>query len=205
MKNKLQKQNEKRELRLATTSGLFATDSDNNGHLCKKEFMPWFILPILFLIISITSLKAQTAYNINDFSSSIDAATAQQLENLLDVKNTTLFINKNNSKVKGDLSPTIVDVTSESIKKLYTANKDYEKIEVIRIILRKPSDLNNQLDMENLSHFKNLKYIFILATFEICDNNANKGNCRKTKINNMISFIEGDNVPIVLFKVSLPS
>ena len=203
MKNKFQKQNEKRELELAKTSSHLIPNSDNYGYSYKTmRFTTWAILPILLLTISFTSLKAQTAYDINDFSSNADAATSQQLENLLDGKNSTLFVFNSKSEIKGDVSPIVAVVTPESIENLYTTNKDYDDIEIIRIVLRKPSDLNIQLDMEKISHFKNLKYIFIIAAFEICENNTDKENCRKTKINNIISFIEGDNEPVVLFKVS---
>ncbi|GEM_PF-5598954 len=78
MKNILQKQKGKEELRLTTTSSLFATNSDNNRPIYKKEFMLWYI--------SITSLKAQ------------------QSENILDIKKPTLLIYNINFNINGDIA-----------------------------------------------------------------------------------------------------
>ncbi len=162
------------------------------------------IILIVFLIVTLalssTTGYAQTVDNVNNYIQTINSIEAQQLENFIEGEESTLFIYGNEFEVEGSSAPVIADVSLESFDQIYNSNTKFDKIELIRLKVRNSNDLKSVLNVGNLSHFQNLKYIYVMVIFDICPENQNDIECQKSEIRKMFSFPEETTSPVVLFK-----
>ena len=201
MKNHLPKQNARKE-----SSKSFHLDSNlfNKYINCiwssNKEITIWLFVPVIMFALSFSTVSAQTVESVDNYAKNISTDEAQQLDDLVKGKNSTLFILGNEFKIDGNSSPVIADVALESLDQIYSPNAKFENIELIRIKVRNTNDLKYKLNTENLSHFQKLKYVYVLVIFDICSNNPDNIECQKSEISKMVSFPEGTTNPVVLFQ-----
>jgi hypothetical protein len=81
----------------------------------------------------------------------------------------------------------ITDIAS--LNQLYNQNSNFKNIELILIQIENVSDLNWNLNVNSLSQFENLKYIYISSSIELCEPSIGGDNCEKEKIK---SFLSGE-------------
>ena len=201
MKIYLPKQNETKE-----SNKLFYTDSNlltkqlSSAWASNKQITIWLFISVIMITLSFSTVSAQTVESAANYTKNISTDEAQQLDDLIKGESSTLFIFGNEFEIDGTSSPVIADVALESLNQIYSANAKFENIELIRIKVRNTNDLKNILNIENLSHFPNLKYIYVLVIFDICPGNPDDIECQKSEISKMISFSEGTTNPVVLFQ-----
>lgn len=130
-------------------------------------------------------------------------AQGNQLEQLIQGSNPTLLIYNGEFFSFGGDKPVILDVHPKSLDFVYTDRPDYKNIQLIRIKLESPSDLSIILELDQLSHFQNLAFVYFLATFELCPENPEDTQCQSGIINKLISTSGQKSSMPVLFQVSL--
>jgi len=172
-------------------------------------FTPLNVL-ITFLLVTTYSLHAQNSAfvvtEINSYlntSNSVSAKSTQlnkvELVNRENIQNLTTkvqpTINFYNGEVKvyGD-RPTKLYTNLSSISQLENSINIKNNIEIIIITLTSPEELNSNLNLNQLSGFKNLKYIYFNTNFETTpDNIANLLKNYNEKYSIFYRVIKGDN------------
>lgn len=114
----------------------------------------------------------------------------------------TLVINGEGFKIIDGDVPVVLKLQMSDIEKIYSQHPDFENIKMIRIMVEDIPDLNQVVNLENLNHFPNLKYVYFLSLFEVCPNNPGDEECHSSTFVNMVSGI-GESIDAqVFFKVS---
>jgi hypothetical protein len=128
-------------------------------------------MALIILLISAT-LHAQVVMELKSYieqmKASADpaaASNAAHLEKLVKDIQPTVYIN-NTIVANGELQPVCANVKSASIDQLRSDNPLFSGVELIRIRLNSPADLNFILDLSNLPGFTKLKYVYFLCEFK---------------------------------------
>jgi hypothetical protein len=173
----------------------------NTAYSLLKKMSFMVLLPLVVLLFVFSTVSAQTAENLRDYSYSLTNTEAQHLDELVDGGISTLFIYDKTFETEGETAPAIADVALGSLPELYNAHPEYANIQLLRIKVRNVDDLNYKLDLDKLQHFKNLKYVYVIVTLDVCPEKVGDITCQKTKISNMFSGYETNATPTVLFEI----
>lgn len=178
----------------------------------KKTFL--VLAGILFLLSFGISGYTQQVVQVNDaiaeYMSSNDPVIQQkgmELNEYVDDTNPnlmakpTLCIDENGiTTIDGDV-PKVVKVKMGLIDRLYSQNPDFENIQMIRIMVEDMSDLTQAVNLENLNHFPNLKYIYFLALFEVCPNYPVNEECRASTFRNIVAGYQETSDIQLMYKI----
>jgi hypothetical protein len=170
-------------------------------HSKGKSSFVFVLFLVLIFLFSFSAITAQRVENLEDYINA-NPLEAQQLENLVVGSLTTLFIYEREFLLKGETNPVIADVVPSSFAELYFTHSEFESIELLRIKVKNVDDLNYILDFDKLNNFKNLKYVYVIITLEICPENVGDIACQKSKISNMFSVSGGVTSPVVLLEIA---
>ncbi|MCX7547990.1 hypothetical protein OS188_08490 [Xanthomarina sp. F1114] len=165
--------------------------------LTKQAFSNYLavcVFSLLFFNVSFAQERILRIYDdgneTRNLRSSIDIP-----DNLLHGLNPSVYIE--NARVinnTGGDSPKVIKLLDgNSVSAIEGANPQYNQVELITIILRRPSDLNTRFDLSRLNGFSSLKYIYIKSLFE----------CTEQQINNYL--LNAESVTTVFYKVVNPS
>lgn len=159
----------------------------------------------LVVCISLIGIKvsAQEVRELNSVLAVNDSET-NSLRNLIYDLQPVIYFQQGENIVNRGETPVYIDTDVASIDKLYVANSDFNSIEIIRIKINNPSELNLILDTSRLNSFVNLKYILFLCTFDICKGQSLKSACELSKISNIISIGEKTDIRF-FYLISIPS
>lgn len=116
---------------------------------------------------------------------------ALHLEDLLTDVQSTVYIGST-LVAKGLTAPVRADVKASSVSKLLIDNSLFSQVEIISVRLRSSSDLNFLLDLQRLTTFPKLKYLYFLCEFDCTTDDLTKLFRPKTGIT-------------VLYKISIAS
>lgn len=172
----------------------------NQTNLNQRNLIPMFFS--LFMLVSF--FMQSNGQNIKDLDSFLKEAEVSEkiaFEALLDSEGTVLLIY--NNILESDGESKIANVSLNSINELYKPHSEFDSVELIKIKLKIPSDVNNKLELAKLSHFKNLKYILLTVTFDLCPENKADIECQAAKIGEMFLATEGTNPDIIFQHVKL--
>lgn len=125
----------------------------------------------------------------------------ERLQKMIHELNPTLFLGKDGQQLEGD-SPVVLDFKPEALSLVYRPQAAFENIELMYIRIQGPEELNFQLRMNQLEHFNNLSYVFLLLTFELCPENPGNVNCYGSKLQNIVSGYESESGIRFVYKVS---
>ncbi len=158
------------------------------------------------------------AFCISFFAFSVSAQEVKELSGLLngntedinhlrslvnDIQPTFYFQQSELIGDKGEM-PTLIDTDVASVNQLYKDNPAYSSVEIIRIRISSPEDLNLILDISRLSAFLSLKYVYFLCDFKICGEQSAISDCEIGKIAKMISPEENRGITFI-YLISIPS
>lgn len=206
---------------MISTTRNAAGDLDINGKSQKigiksilsqnKKSFTWVLFQVMILLFMFSSAQAQIVEDLDIYMNNADAREAQHLNMLVNDSPSSLFIYNQTIEVDGEAPILLADVNINSIEELYVDHAEFENVQLIRIKVRNPDHLNFVLDLERLKSFENLRYIFVVVTYEMCPAGGRMYECEKTKIRRLFSTSEnnssfniqneGDQKPVVLFKV----
>ena len=125
------------------------------------------------------------------YSSDITRSEVEEIQKLVYDLNPTIFISNAGSKIFGNEAPVNAETGVNNFQALTATNPDFNEVKLLKLKIEKPADLNSSLDLNSLSSFQNLKYVFVECTFE----------CNLTRIKNMFSNVE--NV-MILYIIATP-
>jgi len=172
-------------------------------------FTPLNVL-ITFLLVTTYSLHAQnSAFVVTEINSylntsnsvsakstqlnKVDLVNRENIQNLTTKVQPTINFYNGEVKVYGD-RPTKLYTNLSSISQLENSINIKNNIEIIIITLTSPEELNSNLNLNQLSGFKNLKYIYFNTNFETTpDNIANLVKNYNEKYSIFYRVIKGDN------------
>lgn len=155
-------------------------------------------IPLLVLRVS-----AQEVRELNSVLSGNDVEI-NQIRSLVNDLQPALYYQQ--GELIGDrvVTPLLIDTDAASLNQIYANNPQFSNVQIIRIRLNSPEDLNVNLDISRLEFFPNLKYVYFLCTFDICEDESSKSVCEIGKISKMI--ISGESSKIKFFYlISIPS
>ena len=185
---------------------LFRNQSSTIGNSSFRDlFKQTSCRLLLALCISLLTLKV-SAQEVRELNSVLSGNNneANRLRSLVNDIQPTLSFQQN--EVIGDKAgaPVLIDADVASVNQLYLNNPKFNSVEIIRIRINSPEDLNLVVDMSRLESFTNLKYLYFLCAFDICEEQSSKSACEIGKIIKMIS--SGGNSKIKFFyEISIPS
>lgn len=99
----------------------------------------------------------------------------------------TIYIKNNEISLTNKQSlPVRIITDAASLNRLYTNNKSYSSVELICIQINTPEELQVLVNISALQGFDQLKYIYFLCTFDVCNENE-AVSCEKEKIKKLFS------------------
>jgi hypothetical protein len=125
----------------------------------------------------------------------------ERLESLLFNLNPTIYLSDSEQRLHGNGAAVVLDSDVQSLNELYKSNQTFNQVEIIKLSLNSISDLNLKLNVDELSSFYRLQYIFVEFAFDVCGDQNDS--CLPSRIKNLISGV--DSNVIVLYKLSIPN
>lgn len=151
-----------------------------------------------------TDADAIPVYNIQAFlaeklsSSSEAGGVSANLSQLAFESNPTLVISNGKFSLWGGDVPVVAAVDVASLEYLFKEDPGFEQIQLIRIIMDQ-TDFDLKLDL--LDHFKNLKYVFFVASFDLCPESPGNIACETGMVKDLFSGSAGQNDLMVFYQV----
>jgi hypothetical protein len=171
-------------------------------NLNQRKLIPLFI-SLLMLFGFYSQGNAQNIKRMDSFLAESNAAEISAFELLSENEGATLLVYDNVLELDGEFTAKVANVDLSSFGELYKQHPEFEDIELIRIRLKNPTDLNNKLEIGKLNQFNNLKYILLTVTFELCPENKTNIECQLSKINEMFTLSGESNSTIIFRLVSI--
>lgn len=180
--------------------------------LKNKKSFTWIFFQVIALLFMFSTANAQVVENLETYLSQVDAREATHINMLVNNSPSTLLIYNQIYEMDGESPMMIADVHLNSLEELYGDYPEFENVQLIRIKVRNEEDLDFNLELDELKSFTNLRYIYVIITYEMCPPNGRNFDCEKERIkqlfttsqSNSSSFNiepEGNNTPVILFKV----
>lgn len=159
---------------------------------------------LLLIILSLTGFRA-SAQEVSELTGVLsgDDQTAGELRTLYELV-PTLYIYAGGPFRTNLEPPAGIDVEAGSMDQLYAANPEYSTVQIIRIRIKTPEDLNLALDVSRLAGFNSLKYVYFLCGLEICEDSPSKSACEIEKITKMI-LSDGNSTFRFFYLIAKPS
>jgi len=157
----------------------------------------------LFLLATTLAVSAQEVKELNSVLSG-NSPEYTALGSLVNDVQPTLYLQQ--GKIIGDKveKPVFTDADVASLDQLYINEAVFNQVQIIRIRVNNPEELEAVIDISKLVSFENLKYIYFLCTFDMCEGQSLKSECETGKILKMIH--SGDQSRISFFyEISIPS
>lgn len=146
-----------------------------------------------------SKVYAQTIQtNVSFFSTGEQLSMTPDLGSLLYDLQPTVFINEDNIFLYGG-NFTTVECHPSQITKLYEVNDHFSTVQVIKIKIASPEQLNQvTIDLARLQMFENLQYIQIVYMYDICGGGLKNCLLEKTQ-----SMILGEKPVVILYDLAI--
>lgn len=165
----------------------------------RRLFPKWGWLPFFVSILFVSQLSAQNVERLDDkFASDPDGT--QFLHELVTNINPTVYVSDGDLNTYGDGLPVVLDYKSGGFDRLYTEDELFSKVKLIIIKVNNSNELQNSLNLSRLSGFKNLEYVVVQFTFDVCENGSD--DCIAPLVQKMISETYQNPVS-VLYQLSI--
>jgi hypothetical protein len=134
--------------------------------------------------------------------SSPDPATVskgERLQRLVKDLNATIYMNDSQQRNPSQELPVSIETDANSVWMLYENNPEFNNVELITLRISQVSELSTIINAESFQSLPNLKYLFILCSFEICSSPG----CEGSIISKMV---QGDDYEdfMIIYQISIP-
>lgn len=100
------------------------------------------------------------------------------------------------------VSPVILNTGTKEFSFLYNENSAFGETELIKLVIDKPGDLQNKLDLTRLQGFNNLAWIYVSFSFNPCSGDSD--DCLLSRVQNLFQGLDQSSVKVV-YKLSIPN
>ena len=139
-------------------------------------------------------MNAQSLQSTSEYLKKSEKTAAENLNNLLNNIQTTVYLEKNTLKTFGEGNARCLKSDIASISMLNAQNSAFTNIEIIEITLaKKGDDKNSSLKASLTSNFPKLKYLLLKSEFEL----------GKQEFESIIADFKNTNI-VLLYEVSIP-
>ncbi|MHC1776258.1 MAG: hypothetical protein AB9834_12705 [Lentimicrobium sp.] len=169
-----------------------------------------WVLSLLLILIA-GALSSQTVIQLNlqisNMLASSDPAViaeGQHLQSLVSDLHPTLSVENGELIQYGGDYSVKMECGVESLTDLYQPEEAFASVEIIQMKIHSEQDLQLIINLDDLTGFTQLKYIFFLCDFDPCPQ-SNQGHTCEQEI--FSAMIQGTGIEglVVLYKVSIPS
>lgn len=126
-------------------------------------------------------------------------ADKPELEKLLFELQPTIYITQNGTNTYGEGNPVVVECVPGKLALLYEENPAFAQVKLIKLRINSKADLV-VLQLSKLQSFKNLEYVQLIFTYDVCGNKTEQ--CLLSRVKNMIA--PGGVSVTVLYQLSVP-
>lgn len=161
----------------------------------------WKIIPVmLFLLISI-GLSAQNFEKFETKMANAGKVEFQYLDKLVSGINPNINLTSGFNSSSQSEKPVIAITDAGSIQKLFEGNPDLKQIEMIKLTIDSPSDIQVTLYVDQLVNFDKLSYVLIVFSYDVCGNKSDV--CLEAIAKNIIRG-ENENIEI-MYRLLIPN
>lgn len=162
----------------------------------RKQIL--MMLPVVMLMLFSMNIMAQNAIELGPALSSLKITANQDynvINSLVYDVHPTVYIQNGIVQSFGNGPAKRVEVSTNSFDDLYETNPVFSEVEIITVKINSKNDLKVPgLNLQNLSHFTNLKYILYLCSI----------NCDPVSINKMFTPEIHGGITI-FYQISIPN
>lgn len=132
------------------------------------------VIALVFIIILLTNVAVysqntkeltQTIQSLQKSSTSLDHSKAEIIKSLVYDIQPTVYITNREVKTFIDGKPLVGDLDISEISKLYSKKSIFEKVELLKIRIKNPSQANAKLNIPSLAHLTSLKYVQFVFSY----------------------------------------
>ncbi|HNW90090.1 MAG TPA: hypothetical protein PKN48_10540 [Bacteroidales bacterium] len=162
----------------------------------RKQIL--MILPVMMFMLFSMNIMAQNAIELGPALNSLKITANQQynvINSLIYDVQPTVYVQNGMVQSFGNGPAKRVEVSTNSFDNLYETNPVFSDVEIITVKINNKNDLKMPgLNIQDLSHFTNLKYILYLCSI----------NCDPVSINKMFTPEIHDGITI-FYQISIPN
>lgn len=158
------------------------------------------ILYVLLFIFLTSFVSAQTVERLDDKIAE-QTEDAISLEALLADWEASLYVSGSEIKPSRNGSNLSLNSEGSAYLKFYEQNQRFENVELLKLRINKPSDIQTSLDLQQMISFGNLKYIVVIFTYDACG--TGNDDCLVSKVHKLIPNLGASGLP-VYYKLSIP-
>ncbi len=134
----------------------------------KKKLFASFWMVMMFFVLGNITVTAQELVDMTEYLSrpqgdhNVPAGSgAGRLESLLSQPGTVAFYRNAVYVPSGDLSPACIDTDVPSLPVLFDRKDGFGQVELVKLRVTRPEDLQVRFDLSRFTQFRNLKYLLI--------------------------------------------
>jgi hypothetical protein len=128
----------------------------------------WKLLSALMLILSFTNLSAQTGQGQNNVLNILEVDKVPGIKGLINDMRPSIYLKQADLKKFGTGQPDVAFCDAASVNMLYGGNPDFNNVQLITFKINSSGEKNLNIDLSRLESFSNLKYLFIVFTYDEC-------------------------------------
>lgn len=128
-------------------------------------------IAVIFLTANLLTSSAFAQENNNILFSPTHSVAVEYsyLKGLVEKPQPTIAINEDGTHLYGEKDFLVVECAATQISKLYENNVNFSAVELVRIRLHSPEDMNLfPLELAQLNSFNKLRYIQLMFLYDVC-------------------------------------
>ncbi|MDY0099668.1 MAG: hypothetical protein RBR81_10745 [Bacteroidales bacterium] len=169
-----------------------------------KKIKVWKMLPALIFVMTFACLTGQKPEKMKDALVIVDAEDGPNLGSLAKNVHRAIYLNDGNQVIAGKDTPSedvmVAFSDAGSVNNLYENNPAFRKVKLLRIEIASSAESNISIDLSRLRSFMNLKYVYILFTYNACGNGSDS--CLESIVQGMVTGTS-DRVRVI-YELSIP-
>jgi hypothetical protein len=171
------------------------TQNASNQALFRKMF-----LFLIFGLLCLPVLKAQTIMGFESGLQSMEAASAAHLQSLAADINPNVYLAHGEFTTNGEGAPLVAICDGSSVNMLYGNDPALSQVELITITVNSANELPSVIELSRMQGLTNLKYLLVVFAYDVCGGKSE--GCLESKLN---GIIQADSSPVnVFYKLSIP-
>jgi len=170
-------------------------NTNTRGYFSLFFIMAFTLGNVYILIAQSTSMS----YSNYVKSGAVDVLQLQRL--VSEITPSVYLSNNEDMKAYGETLPVVLYTDVSSFPMLNQEKREFENVELIKILIKSPNDEHAKLDISKLISFENLKYVQLVFKYNICISNNDV--CAEAITNSMLTWLAESKLK-VFYVLSIP-